>query len=369
MVVDMIGASHKSEEYQSEGWLGTGGFATVERVRHRKSAKVYARKIIKLRPPLDLETCRQEITVMNKLSHRHVVPLISSEILLAKIELVLPLADGDLATYLAAYQGNRKNNRTPDDANNLKEWIGCLASGLAYLHGESVRHKDIKPGNILTMRDRVLYTDFGIARDFTDPRFEVTSGTPVGTPLYYAPEVSRVKKRGKSADVFSLGCVFLEMLVCLSDRSFKEFSEMRFGHDNSRVYHANIDTVLAMLDSLIMENNDMGLYPTFVQCKRMMHEIPLLRPSAQSINNILCAQARIGCKECVGKGEEEKTVVVEIPGLLGPRAGPKTGNIWTWIFGILFACSAFMLWSTGRQYDDHPAASSSIPSKSKASVI
>lgn len=356
----MIGTSHKSEEYQSEGWLGTGGFAAVERVRHRKSAKLYARKIIKLRPPLDLETCRQEITVMNKLSHRHVVPLVSSEILSAKIELVLPLADGDLSTYLSAYQGNREDKHASNQGNNLRKWIGCLASGLAYLHGESVRHKDIKPGNILTMGDRVLYTDFGIARDFTDPRFEVTSGTPIGTPLYYAPEVSQGQKRGKSADVFSLGCVYFEMLVCLSDRSFKEFSENRFGRDNSRVYHANIGTVLAMLDSLIMENNDMELYPTFVQCKRMMHEIPLLRPSAQSINNLLCARARIGCKECVDKGEEEKTVVVEIPGLLGPRAGPKTSNIWTWIFGILFACSAFMLWYSSNQNNHTRLPSPSI---------
>ena len=32
---------------------------------------------------------------------------------------------------------------------NIQKWFGCLASGLAFIHSKRIRHKDIKPANIL----------------------------------------------------------------------------------------------------------------------------------------------------------------------------------------------------------------------------
>lgn len=86
-----------------------------------------------------------------------------------------------------------------------------------YLHSKRCRHKDIKPGNILLKNNQVLITDFGIANDWTDADHDMTAGNPVAfTNAYAAPEVARARPRNMSADVWSMGCVFLDILVRMS---------------------------------------------------------------------------------------------------------------------------------------------------------
>jgi len=97
----------------------------------------------------------------------------------------------------------------------LQNAFGCLSAALQYLHNQRCRHKDIKPANILVKNGSVLLTDFGTSRNWVVG----DSGTTVGTsgpytPAYAAPEVAEWESRNEAADVWSLGCVFLEMLVC-----------------------------------------------------------------------------------------------------------------------------------------------------------
>ena len=66
----------------------------------------------------------------------------------------------------------------------LQRAIGCLASGLAFMHEQTIRHKDIKPQNILIHGGSVLYTDFGISLDFGQQGNSTTTGNPqVGHPM------------------------------------------------------------------------------------------------------------------------------------------------------------------------------------------
>ena len=96
----------------------------------------------------------------------------------------------------------------------LQNAFGCLSAALQYLHNQRCRHKDIKPANILVKNGSVLLTDFGTSRNWAGD-----SGTTVGTsgpytPAYAAPEVVEWESRNEAADIWSLGCVFLEMVVC-----------------------------------------------------------------------------------------------------------------------------------------------------------
>jgi len=43
----------------------------------------------------------------------------------------------------------------------LRSFYGSLSSAIAYLHREKVRHKDLKPANILVKNSKILITDFG----------------------------------------------------------------------------------------------------------------------------------------------------------------------------------------------------------------
>jgi hypothetical protein len=67
------------------------------------------------------------------------------------------------------------------------------------------------------------------------------------SPMYCAPEVYFEGRRGRKADVFSLGCVFLEMATVLYGASLAQFNSIRRNADGSRAYAANPDKVLLWL--------------------------------------------------------------------------------------------------------------------------
>lgn len=119
-----------------------------------------------------------------------------------------PVADSDLRQYLM------RDKFPTEDFAQLRCFFGCLCSAVIYLHSENCRHKDLKPGNILIKNDTILITDFGIALDWTELGHDTTTGKPEAyTNAYVAPEVTVAKPRNVSADIWSLGCVFLDMLV------------------------------------------------------------------------------------------------------------------------------------------------------------
>lgn len=86
-----------------------------------------------------------------------------------------------------------------------------ISAGLEAAHAQGLIHRDIKPANILleTDVDRVMITDFGIAKAIDDLRFTGTN-TLVGTPEYMSPEQARDEELDYRTDLFSLGCVLYE---------------------------------------------------------------------------------------------------------------------------------------------------------------
>lgn len=90
-----------------------------------------------------------------------------------------------------------------------------VAGALAHAHGRGVLHRDVKPGNLLRDGERVLLTDFGLARHTDSEDGSVTeSGDLVGTPLYMAPEqisgeFGRIDAR---TDIWGLGVTLYELL-------------------------------------------------------------------------------------------------------------------------------------------------------------
>jgi serine/threonine protein kinase len=107
---------------------------------------------------------------------------------------------------------------TSRDSFILQNAFGCLCAAVQYLHSQNCRHKDIKPANILIKHGEVFLTDFGTARDWNCGE----QGTTIGmagpyTPAYAAPEVADWEPRNEAADIWSLGCVYLDMIVRLRD--------------------------------------------------------------------------------------------------------------------------------------------------------
>ena len=119
-----------------------------------------------------------------------------------------PVADCNLQEFL---------DRTPfprEDLETIRGHFGCLAATLSYLHDHECRHKDLKPHNVLIKDGKVLITDFGTAHDWSELTRSTTEGKPDAfTRAYAAPEVINEERRSSSADVWSLGCVYMDLVV------------------------------------------------------------------------------------------------------------------------------------------------------------
>lgn len=87
-----------------------------------------------------------------------------------------------------------------------------VAAGLSAAHAQGVIHRDIKPSNILLEQtfDRVLITDFGLARAADDASL-TQSGILAGTPHYMSPEQASGDPIDHRSDLFSLGSVLYFM--------------------------------------------------------------------------------------------------------------------------------------------------------------
>lgn len=92
-----------------------------------------------------------------------------------------------------------------------------------------IRHLDIKPSNILIKGPNILLADFGISQMGHRKTMPTTNLHRNAQRIreYCAPEVDKGNTRGRSADIFSLGTVFLEMLVTLSyPDGYKDLTEV-----------------------------------------------------------------------------------------------------------------------------------------------
>ena len=121
---------------------------------------------------------------------------------------MLPIADSDLRGFL------NKSSFNSAEYDCIREAFGCLCAAILYLQKAQIRHKDIKPANVLIRQQKVYVTDFGICRDWLDSTRSTTAGeVRYISEAYAAPEVVAKDPRSTSADIWSLGCVYLDMIV------------------------------------------------------------------------------------------------------------------------------------------------------------
>lgn len=102
--------------------------------------------------------------------------------------------------------------RLPIPPGIWRHWVDGIGSGLEYLHGKGVVHRDVSPANILVARNgAVKITDFGISRVVGDGREE--EGARAGKSGYLAPERIRGEGATFSSDLFAAGVISVELLI------------------------------------------------------------------------------------------------------------------------------------------------------------
>ncbi|KAF2262019.1 kinase-like protein [Lojkania enalia] len=189
--------------------LGSGSYGQVDKIVSKVSFHQYALKRIRRRQAFGqdskeaMERFKSEIDILKGLSHKHVVRYIGSYTDKSHLGIVMfPVAQFNLAAFmeqtcvriqtasaassLLSISQSRDQASAVEMRSMLRTSFGCLAAALAYLHDKYIRHKDIKPQNILVDKGNVFLTDFGLSRDLTD---DIASHT--GLSHFYAnPEAS-----------------------------------------------------------------------------------------------------------------------------------------------------------------------------------
>lgn len=182
----------------------------------------------------------------------------------------------------------------------LLSFIPCLADIINYLHQTFIKHKDIKPGNILVKWAResccssphyTLYlADFGISRAYSSLQESVTDNPTARTLTYAAPEVMQPGPRGLSADIFSLGCVFAEILAVIAsptpeDNELKRLCEVLANHEEQDdSYQANIPALREWLAHLAEKIDNDWWHETCLVVSAMLDEKSERRPTAEHLS-------------------------------------------------------------------------------------
>lgn len=197
----------------------------------------------------------------------------------------------------------------------LRNCFRCLASAVLYLHSNGIRHKDLKPSQILLTAHGLWLADFGWSKDISSLANSATSGGDTITVRYQAPERVQSKPCGRAEDIFALGCTFLEMYLyalgliaeeCVNPAESKPWS-----------YEKNLPQLqtwvkdLAELDSVVIGCLATRLVPLIVS---MLESSPENRPSIRAIVDILrpCDGEVVFC-DCHHAWPTPSTLEVSLP--------------------------------------------------------
>jgi serine/threonine protein kinase len=96
------------------------------------------------------------------------------------------------------------------------EYLAQIGSALGAVHNTGILHRDLKPANIMFRDDgSVVLIDFGLAKWMKLEAALTGQGQIFGTPYYMSPEQGHAELTDERADLYSLGCIFYEMLTGL----------------------------------------------------------------------------------------------------------------------------------------------------------
>lgn len=231
------------DPYDFSEVIGEGAYGTVCSGFDRERMQPIAVKCIRhvFGELVDSKRILREIAILSRLSHEGVVQLhdvfLHGRDAFDELYIVMEFCDTDLKKLCCS--GARL---TPRHTTAL---LQSLLAGLRYVHATGVVHRDLKPANCLVNQDcSVRICDFGLARaglcgEPLDPEVASMSNNPcpskergalarhltghVATRWYRAPEVILLQaKYTEAIDIWSVGCIFAELLGTLDGADVKK---------------------------------------------------------------------------------------------------------------------------------------------------
>lgn len=201
--------------------LGAGSFGSVYLGLNSDTGELFAVKEVALDPHLDdasrrdsaeaVEQLEREVHLLSRLQHPNIVRYVGiardDDALYIFLEYV---PGGSIASLLDRFGAFEESVAAV--------YASQIAVGLDYLHSQRTVHRDVKGANILVEKSgRIKLADFGMAKQIVEQMATAAPGrggdAMAGSAFWMAPEVVKQQTHGAPADVWSVGCVVIEMLT------------------------------------------------------------------------------------------------------------------------------------------------------------
>jgi eukaryotic-like serine/threonine-protein kinase len=199
------------KQYTISGLIAKGGMGVVWQAWDGMRNEAVAIKAVAndlIADPEFKVRIQDEARRHQRLQHPNIVPVLDVFEAEGETCIVMQLIDGTSLD-------NVLESQSPHHA-EMHEAVAIirdLLAALDYAHRHGIVHRDVKPSNVLLDKNhRALLIDFGIALPMGEER-RTRTGQIVGTPAYMSPEqITKPKSIEHRSDVYSVGCVFYEML-------------------------------------------------------------------------------------------------------------------------------------------------------------
>lgn len=214
----LAGGHVLGERFEIIELIGAGGSGEVYRAQDRHRGMQVALKTVSVSPGGDersLAALRNELNTASQVTHPNVCRL---------FDITIPLNGNGPAfitmELLAGETLAQRLDRKELEGGEALVIASGIVAGLEAAHNRNIVHGDLKPGNIMLVRDdgtlRPVILDFGLAKDLNQQVSVLTERSGewcAGTPAFMAPEVLDGKRGTVASDIHSLGVILFNMVT------------------------------------------------------------------------------------------------------------------------------------------------------------
>ncbi|KAJ3499937.1 hypothetical protein NLJ89_g10008 [Agrocybe chaxingu] len=218
-VIRNVVNARKASKWIKGALIGAGSFGKVYLGMDASNGLLMAVKQVELptgsgpnqeRKKSMLSALEREIELLKNLQHENIVQYLFSSIDEEYLNIFLEYVPGGSVTALLRNYGAFEEPL-------VKNFVRQILQGLDYLHERDIIHRDIKGANILVdNKGGIKISDFGISKKVDD---NLLTGNRINRPslqgsvFWMAPEVVKQTAHTRKADIWSVGCLVVEMLT------------------------------------------------------------------------------------------------------------------------------------------------------------
>lgn len=188
------------DRYITKRWLGSGAYGDVYEMWDTLLEKSFAVKVVDIRHT-NKESVLREARCLMDLHHPHIIRFHTCEVYEESLLIFTELLQAE-----SLYDHIQKNHNAIE--RSFHHYAVKILNAVKYIHDQGIVHGDLKTGNILlTGADGIKIIDFGLASYVSKAELHG------GTPSYTAPEIWEGGACSVQSDIFSIGCIFYEMIM------------------------------------------------------------------------------------------------------------------------------------------------------------